>query len=151
VKFNEALSLNKDLRKDIDSLRQERSTFDGIYRKMEKQLQDRKKAMSAIIEASNKAYEARDAAQMEVAAIQQAMSREKQEFEEAIVALNRWVLRPVCCLCDLSTVSVVAAAWVWFGGVSGRLTRTFWRRTTANERKVAPHCRWRRSRGFART
>jgi coiled-coil domain-containing protein 63/114 len=89
VKFNEALSLNKDLRKNIDSLRQERSTFDGIYRKMEKQLQDRKKAMSSIIEASNKAYEARDAAQMEVAAIQQAMSREKQEFEEAIVTLNR--------------------------------------------------------------
>ena len=91
MKFNEALSLNKDLRKQIDNLRQERSTFDGIYKMMEKTLADRKKAMSAIIEASNKAYEDRDSAQREIASIQQAMSREKQEFEETIVALNRCV------------------------------------------------------------
>lgn len=92
MKFNEAHAMNKDLRKQIDALNQERIVFEGIYRKMEKQLVDRKKAMAAIIEASNKAYEARDSAQMEIAAIQQSMSREKQEFEEAVVALNRYDL-----------------------------------------------------------
>lgn len=89
VKFNEALATNKTLRKEIDDLRQERVVFDNIYRKLEKQLQAKKKAMANIIEVSNQAYEARDSAQMEIAAIQQSMNRERSEFEEHVLALNR--------------------------------------------------------------
>lgn len=45
VKFNESLARNKILREQIDSLRRERVIFDGIYRKLEKDLQDKKKQM----------------------------------------------------------------------------------------------------------
>mgnify|MGYP001460891698 CR=1 FL=1 len=70
VKFNEALAHNKQLREEIDNLRRERVVFDNIYRKLERELHDKKKQMSNIIELSNLAYEQRDAAQMEVAAIE---------------------------------------------------------------------------------
>jgi hypothetical protein len=64
VKFNEALANNKTLRETIDNLRRERVVFDNIYRKLEKELHDKKKQMAAIIELSNQAYEARDQAQV---------------------------------------------------------------------------------------
>ena len=38
VKFNEALAHNKHLRETIDNLRRERVVFDGIYKKLEKEL-----------------------------------------------------------------------------------------------------------------
>jgi hypothetical protein len=47
--------------------------------------------MAAIIEASNQAYEARDAAQLEIAAVQQSSARERQQYEEAIIELNRQI------------------------------------------------------------
>jgi chromosome segregation ATPase len=66
TKFNEALSHNKSLRQEIDDLRRERTVFDGIYHKLEKDLVDKKKQMATIIELSNMAYEQRDNSQMEV-------------------------------------------------------------------------------------
>ena len=72
VKFNEALAHNKKLRENIDNLRRERVVFDNIYRKLEKELHEKKKQMANIIELSNRAYEQRDSAQIEIAAIQQA-------------------------------------------------------------------------------
>ena len=45
--------------------------FENVYRKMERELQERKKKMAEIIEVSNQAYEQRDTFQMEIAAIEQ--------------------------------------------------------------------------------
>ena len=39
IKFNEAITHNRKLREQIDSLRRERLVFDGIYKKLEKELQ----------------------------------------------------------------------------------------------------------------
>ena len=58
-KYNEALAHNKKLRENIDNLRRERLVFDQIYKKLEKELAEKKKEMARIIEISNKAYEAR--------------------------------------------------------------------------------------------
>jgi coiled-coil domain-containing protein 63/114 len=69
TKFNEALSHNKSLRQEIDDLRRERTVFDGIYHKLEKDLVDKKKQMATIIELSNMAYEQRDNSQMEVSVL----------------------------------------------------------------------------------
>ena len=55
VKFNEALAHNKQLRETIDNLRRERVVFDNIYRKLEKELHEKKKQMANIIELSNQA------------------------------------------------------------------------------------------------
>ena len=59
VKFNEALTRNRQLRELIDNLRRERLMFDSIYKKLERELNDKKTQMAQIIEVSNSAYEAR--------------------------------------------------------------------------------------------
>lgn len=72
IKFNEALAQNKILREEIDNLRRERVVFDTIYRKLEKEHNDKKKQMATTIELSNLAYEQRDAAQLELRSLQEA-------------------------------------------------------------------------------
>jgi chromosome segregation ATPase len=89
IKFNEAISHNKTLRDTIDDLRRERVVFENIYKKMERELQDRKQQMAEIIELSNQSYEQRDTYQMEVAAIEQANRKEQEEFEEQMIELGR--------------------------------------------------------------
>lgn len=91
IKFNEALAHNKQLRESIDNLRRERVVFDNIYRKLEKELFEKKKQMANIIELSNLAYEQRDAAQLEIAAIEQANKKEQEEFYEKMEELNRQI------------------------------------------------------------
>jgi chromosome segregation ATPase len=85
-KFNEALAYNKKLRDTIENLRQERVVFDNIYKKMERELQEKKKDMAKVIESSNAAYEDGDEAQRELAALkathQLKMHRSEAEFEE---------------------------------------------------------------------
>ncbi|KDO30824.1 hypothetical protein SPRG_04725 [Saprolegnia parasitica CBS 223.65] len=87
VKFNEALAQNKVLREEIDNLRRERMIFDNIYRKLEKDHNERKKQMANIIELSNLSYEQRDAAQMEVKAIEQINRQEAEEHRRQITDL----------------------------------------------------------------
>eukprot|EP00601_Ochromonadales_sp_CCMP2298_P007553 CAMPEP_0173204638 /NCGR_PEP_ID=MMETSP1141-20130122/20245_1 /TAXON_ID=483371 /ORGANISM="non described non described, Strain CCMP2298" /LENGTH=472 /DNA_ID=CAMNT_0014130347 /DNA_START=170 /DNA_END=1585 /DNA_ORIENTATION=+ len=89
IKFNEAISHNKALREKIDDLRRERVVFENIYRKMERELQERKRHMAEIIEVSNQSYEQRDTFQMEVAAIEQANRKEQEEFDEQMQTLGR--------------------------------------------------------------
>lgn len=81
VKFNEALAHNKQLRDIIDNLRRERVVFDGIYRKLERELHEKKNKMAQIIEESNAAYEARDKAQGEMIALKSQADKEQQKFE----------------------------------------------------------------------
>jgi len=82
VKFNEALAANKQLRAKIDRMRQERVVFDGIYKKLERELHEKKKEMSAIIEDSNNAYQARDKAQSEMEALKKQAEKDKKSFED---------------------------------------------------------------------
>ena len=60
--------------------------FENVYRKMERELQERKKKMAEIIEVSNQAYEQRDTFQMEIAAIEQVLHTTKDR--ESRVELN---------------------------------------------------------------
>lgn len=88
VKFNEALHINKELREQIDSLRRERAVFDTIYKKLERELQEKKKEMAFIIEVSNIAYEERDNAQSELSQLKLYASKELQSFEETFKELD---------------------------------------------------------------
>jgi chromosome segregation ATPase len=81
VKFNEALSHNRGLRDKIDNLRRERVVFDGIYKKMERELHDKKKEMAGLIEEANLAYESRDQAQAEIAQLRASSEKERAAFE----------------------------------------------------------------------
>lgn len=88
VKFNEALASNKELRDTIDNLRRERVVFDNIYRKLERELLEKKKQMAQIIEQSNLSYEQRDAAQMEVVAIDQMNRTEREDYDQKMKDMN---------------------------------------------------------------
>mmetsp|Transcript_50098 Transcript_50098/g.133597 ORF Transcript_50098/g.133597 Transcript_50098/m.133597 type:complete len:549 (+) Transcript_50098:142-1788(+) len=81
-KFNEAIAANRSLREQIDTLRRERVVFDDIYRKLENELQSKKKEMANIIEQANAAYEARDSAQAQMASLKQQADKEHAEFEK---------------------------------------------------------------------
>eukprot|EP00741_Cyanophora_paradoxa_P005810 tig00000113_g5631.t1 len=91
VKFNEALAQNKALRETIDNLRRERVVFDGIYKKLERELHEKKKEMANIIEISNIAYEARDQAQNEMAALKAQADKEQLAFEQEWKELGRLI------------------------------------------------------------
>ena len=82
VKFNEALAHNKQLRETIDNLRRERVVFDGIYRKLERELADKKVKMADIIDVSHVSYEQRDAAQAEMYVLQSNAEEQQLMFEK---------------------------------------------------------------------
>jgi len=90
-RYNEALANNKRLRENIDNLRRERLVFDQIYRKLEKELAEKKKEMARIIEISNKAYEARDAAQSEMSALKLQADKEQEDFEREWKELGKMI------------------------------------------------------------
>jgi len=89
IKFNEAIAHNKSLREEIDGLRRERVVFDSIYKKLEKELDQKKKEMANIIEISNSAYESRDQAQQEMQALKKQLEEEQAAFEEEWKDLGR--------------------------------------------------------------
>ena len=65
--------------------------FDGIYKKLERQLHEKKKLLAAIIEESNDAYEARDQAQAEMQALKQRADKEQAEFEVEYQELGKLI------------------------------------------------------------
>eukprot|EP00440_Ansanella_granifera_P006527 gb/GFBE01007076.1/.p1 GENE.gb/GFBE01007076.1/~~gb/GFBE01007076.1/.p1 ORF type:complete len:540 (+),score=195.49 gb/GFBE01007076.1/:1-1620(+) len=90
-KFNNSITQNRSLREEIDKLRRERSVFDGIYRKLENELNVKKKEMANIIEQANAAYEARDSAQAQMASLKQQADKEHAEFEKEWRELGRLI------------------------------------------------------------
>lgn len=91
TKFNEAITSNKGLREQIDTLRRERVVFDDIYRKLENELTQKKKEMANIIEQANAAYEARDSAQAQMASLKQQADKEHAEFEKEWKELGKLI------------------------------------------------------------
>lgn len=88
VKFNEALSYNRDLRQQIDNLRGERAVFSDIYDKLEKELHKKKRDMADVIERSNKDYEEKDELMQQLEALQNASKEDSKKYEEHFQALE---------------------------------------------------------------
>lgn len=91
AKHNHTLASNKRLREGIDNMRRERIVFAQLYKKLEKELQEKKKEMVHIIDVSNRAYEAREAAVEEMARLKQQADREHQVFEGEFRELGRLI------------------------------------------------------------
>ncbi|KRX00361.1 hypothetical protein PPERSA_10860 [Pseudocohnilembus persalinus] len=87
-KFNEAIAINKQLRQQIDSLRRERVIFDNLYKKLEKELHEKRKNMADIIERANSAYELRDKANDEIQNAKSQAKRESADFEKDLRELS---------------------------------------------------------------
>ena len=96
-KYNEALTKNNDLREHINNLRRERLVYDSIYKKLEKDLQEKKKDMANIIDICNAAYEARDAVRKFPAAPYLCL-----DSEQCLGGLGMRVAEAGCCrgVCD---------------------------------------------------
>lgn len=84
TRFNKSIANNKKLRQEIDDLRNERATFENVYKKLEKELVAKKNQMAQIIEQSNDHYEYRDQAHLEIAQIEQANKKEQEAFEQQL-------------------------------------------------------------------
>ncbi|XP_021339887.1 outer dynein arm protein 1-like, partial [Mizuhopecten yessoensis] len=69
IKFNQQLAVNAHLRQEIDHLRQERSVFDGLFKKLTNDLGDIKAEMDEVIGEAARAYEERDEAQTKMIAL----------------------------------------------------------------------------------
>lgn len=121
IKLNEAVGRNKVLRDNIDHLRRERVTFDQVrardaifgmpacqllshrsapllanpqvYRKIERDLHDRKREMSNVIDITNLAREARDQARNEIAALRAQNDREQTAFDAEYREVLFWPTR----------------------------------------------------------
>lgn len=91
VKFNESVGRNKQLRTRIDNLRRERVVFDGIYKKLERELHEKKKEMQAIIRDSTNAYDARGRAQSEVQQLKAQAEADRHEFQKDWTELGRLI------------------------------------------------------------
>uniref|UniRef100_A0A7S3K573 ODAD1 central coiled coil region domain-containing protein n=1 Tax=Aureoumbra lagunensis TaxID=44058 RepID=A0A7S3K573_9STRA len=88
-KFNEQLAQNKQQRQKIDDYRRERVVYDGIYKKLEVELHQKKKEMAAIIEDAKLAYSKSDKSQSEMRALKSQVAKEKEDFEKEWKALGR--------------------------------------------------------------
>jgi len=89
VKFNEALGHNKKLRETIDNLRRDRAVFDGIYSKLQSDLETKKDEMGKIMDDAMCAYEARIQAQVEMVKLREQGDKETSQFQKEWKSLNR--------------------------------------------------------------
>lgn len=87
-KYNETISVNKDLKHVIDSLRKERVIFDNLYKKLESELHEKRKRMANIIEKANNAYEDRDKANHQITTMKQLAKKEAGEFQKEIKEMS---------------------------------------------------------------
>lgn len=89
VRFNSSLATNAQLRSMIDHLRQERSVFEGMHRKLQRELIEVKHGMGEVIEMSTLAYSARDEAQTKMLALKEKADKELAQYNMELKELIR--------------------------------------------------------------
>ena len=80
-RYNLSLAQNKALRKRVDKARQERVIFDGIYKKMEKELHMNKRKIRSLTTQAKNAQEARENAKKELERITAEAKDAQKSFE----------------------------------------------------------------------
>eukprot|EP00877_Chromochloris_zofingiensis_P013781 jgi/Chrzof1/8657/Cz03g19020.t1 len=82
IKYNEAITYNKQLREQIDNLRRERMMFEAINATLERELARIKRDIADVITAANEAHIAKEKALAEVQALKLHAEKEHAQFEE---------------------------------------------------------------------
>ncbi|CBZ53941.1 conserved hypothetical protein [Neospora caninum Liverpool] len=90
-KYSEAVAYNKKLKEEINNLRRERVAFDNLYRKMERDLLEKKRSMAEVIDMANAAYKVRDEAHQQVAVLKAQAGKEHKDFEKERSELSRLI------------------------------------------------------------
>ena len=91
VRYNKTMEGNDKLREEIDALRCERIAFNNVYKRYERELQDRKKQMNDIIQSSTVAYEIREETQNRMIALKERAEKEHQVFLQELKELERQI------------------------------------------------------------
>ncbi|GBG30062.1 Coiled-coil domain-containing protein 63 [Hondaea fermentalgiana] len=81
VRYNEILGKNKLIKEKIDDLRRERVIFDGIYKKLEKEMHSEKKEMARLVQECNRAYMERDEVKQEISKLKVQAEKEEEAFQ----------------------------------------------------------------------
>lgn len=90
--FNTLLTENSHMRDEIDNLRVERSRFEDLHAKLEKELNGLRQEIAKIIEESTQAYDQREEAQTKMLLMRDKEDKDKQqhytELKEVIRVIN---------------------------------------------------------------
>jgi len=84
IKFNEAQAHNNRLRENIDNLRKDRDSYDSIFKKLTKELSDKKNDVQKLIKSSNEAYKSRGDAQSEMMELKARADKEQHHFQKKL-------------------------------------------------------------------
>ncbi|XP_076821624.1 coiled-coil domain-containing protein 63-like [Clavelina lepadiformis] len=89
VEFNKMLTCNAKLREEINHLRSQRAVFDGLHKKLTKELNEQKRMMGEIIEQSTQAYDQRDDAQTKMMALKERNEKDLAQYNMEYKELMR--------------------------------------------------------------
>nr|CAB3228649.1 CiAxp66.0 axonemal p66.0 [Phallusia mammillata] len=89
LEFNKMLTNNAKLREEIDHLRSQRAVFDGLHKKLSKDLNEQKQQMGEIIEQSTQAYDQRDDAQAKMMALKERNEKDLAQYNMEYKELMR--------------------------------------------------------------
>ncbi|KAM4704002.1 outer dynein arm-docking complex subunit 1 [Rhinophrynus dorsalis] len=89
TRFNSQLAKNAKMREEIEILRIERSRFEQLYRKLEKELLQTRKEIATVIDDSSTAYDARDEAQTKMMQLKEKAEKDLNQHTAEIKELQR--------------------------------------------------------------
>ncbi|XP_073178131.1 outer dynein arm-docking complex subunit 1 isoform X3 [Lepidochelys kempii] len=89
ARFNSQLALNAGLREELETLRIERGRFEHLYRRLERELQERRKAIGAVIDSSSSAFDARDEAQTKLGQLREKAEKDLAQYGAEMKELQR--------------------------------------------------------------
>ncbi|XP_044304025.1 outer dynein arm-docking complex subunit 1 isoform X1 [Varanus komodoensis] len=87
--FDSQLVVNSQLREDLEILRVGHDRFEQIYKNLEKELLDTRKAVGAIISTSSAAYDARDEAHARLSQLRDKAEKDLHQHESEMKELDR--------------------------------------------------------------
>ncbi|XP_021350085.1 coiled-coil domain-containing protein 63-like isoform X3 [Mizuhopecten yessoensis] len=87
--FNTYLTENSKYRDEIESLRVERTRFDGLYKKLDKELVMARREKGELIENSTQAYDSRDEAQAKMILLKEKADKDMQQHNAEMKELLR--------------------------------------------------------------
>ena len=86
-KFNNVVTKNSNLRKEIDSLEKERDIFEQLYNKLEKRLENKKKGIAELMLRAKDGYLERDRFNNQIEKLKQISQKKAKIFEEELKEL----------------------------------------------------------------
>eukprot|EP00347_Sterkiella_histriomuscorum_P017603 403348708 len=90
-KFNSAVAFNRQLRQEIDSMRQEKVVFDNIYAKLQSELAKKKDKLMKIIRRAENAFQQKEQAIGELQQLKRDSERQQEEFDRECEKLNQLI------------------------------------------------------------